>query len=180
MFQFKASRGQRSSRAFHVNMNVYQHPTENARSLLWTGEPSVDLPFPALAHHRFGQLFDSASRPRQRSADVKVQCHHRLLPQASFCGSDMRAAYYEGTALTGSGQNIGLLEYAGFDIADVNTLLRQCENKPEPQLSPAFPPTEAPSPAPRNKAVMIPNRALTLHSVARYGPGRNHRLRVRE
>jgi hypothetical protein len=33
----------------------------------------------------------------------------------------MRAAYYEGTALTGSGQNIGLLEYAGFDIADVNT-----------------------------------------------------------
>ncbi len=33
----------------------------------------------------------------------------------------MRAAYYGGTALTGSGQNIGLLEYAGFDIADVNT-----------------------------------------------------------
>jgi kumamolisin len=33
----------------------------------------------------------------------------------------MRAAYYGGTALTGSGQYIGLLEYAGFDIADVNT-----------------------------------------------------------
>ena len=33
----------------------------------------------------------------------------------------MRAAYYEGTALTGTGQNIGLLEFAGFDIADVNT-----------------------------------------------------------
>ena len=33
----------------------------------------------------------------------------------------MRAAYYESSALTGAGQNIGLLEYAGFDIADVNT-----------------------------------------------------------
>jgi hypothetical protein len=33
----------------------------------------------------------------------------------------MRAAYYGGTSLTGSGQNIGLLEYYGFDIADVNT-----------------------------------------------------------
>jgi kumamolisin len=33
----------------------------------------------------------------------------------------MRAAYYEGTALTGAGQNIGLLEFYGFDIADVNT-----------------------------------------------------------
>ena len=36
-------------------------------------------------------------------------------------GSDMRAAYYGGTALTGAGQNLGLLEFAGYDIADVNT-----------------------------------------------------------
>src|ERR1039458_5190004 len=33
----------------------------------------------------------------------------------------MRAAYYGGTALTGSGQTLGLLEYYGYDIADVNT-----------------------------------------------------------
>jgi kumamolisin len=41
----------------------------------------------------------------------------------------MRAAYYEGTALTGSGQNIGLLEYAGFDIADVNTYYKNAKQK---------------------------------------------------
>ena len=41
-------------------------------------------------------------------------------PSASFCGSDMRAAYYGGTALTGAGQNIGLLEFYGYDIADLN------------------------------------------------------------
>jgi len=57
----------------------------------------------------------------KRSENVQSNATTGSCPQASFCGSDMRAAYYEGTALTGAGQNIGLLEYAGFDIADVNT-----------------------------------------------------------
>ncbi|MGD1065026.1 MAG: choice-of-anchor D domain-containing protein, partial [Terracidiphilus sp.] len=35
-------------------------------------------------------------------------------------GSDMRAAYYGGT-LTGSGQTLGLLEYHGTDLADLQT-----------------------------------------------------------
>lgn len=33
----------------------------------------------------------------------------------------MRAAYYGGTALTGAGQNLGLLEYLGTDLADLKT-----------------------------------------------------------
>ena len=33
----------------------------------------------------------------------------------------MRAAYYGGTALTGSGQTLGLLEYYGYDSADLDT-----------------------------------------------------------
>ena len=41
----------------------------------------------------------------------------------------MRAAYYEGTALTGKGQNIGLLEFLGFDIADVNTYYKNAGQK---------------------------------------------------
>ena len=36
----------------------------------------------------------------------------------------MRAAYYGGTALTGSGQTLGLLEFAGYDIADLNTYFK--------------------------------------------------------
>jgi kumamolisin len=42
-------------------------------------------------------------------------------PSASFLGSDMRAAYYGGTALTGAGQNLGLFEFLGTDLADLNT-----------------------------------------------------------
>src|SRR5579863_8666242 len=42
-------------------------------------------------------------------------------PGKSFCGSDMRAAYYGGTALTGSGQAVGLFEFLGTDLVDLTT-----------------------------------------------------------
>jgi kumamolisin len=45
-------------------------------------------------------------------------------PSASFLGSDMRAAYYGGTALTGAGQNLGLLEFVGTDLADLTTYFK--------------------------------------------------------
>jgi subtilase family serine protease len=106
--------------AFHVTLGVYQHPTENRTFYAVDREPTLDLPFQLW--HISG--LDNYSIPRpalehkiaQNSKATTGSC-----PQQSFCGSDMRAAYYGGTALTGSGQNIGLLEYAGFDIADVNT-----------------------------------------------------------
>ncbi|MFZ0417558.1 MAG: S53 family peptidase [Candidatus Sulfotelmatobacter sp.] len=109
--------------AFHVIMNVYQHPTENRTFFAVDREPSVDLPFQLW--HITGLDNYSIPHPallkRAQSENVKSNATTGSCPQASFCGSDMRAAYYEGTALTGAGQNIGLLEYAGFDIADVNT-----------------------------------------------------------
>ena len=54
-------------------------------------------------------------------------------PSASFLGSDMRAAYYGSGPLNGSGQTLGLLEYYGYDIADVNTYFtnaKQTNNVP--------------------------------------------------
>jgi kumamolisin len=50
----------------------------------------------------------------------------------------MRAAYYGGTALTGVGQNLGLLEYYGTDLADLNTYfsnVHQTNNVPITLLS---------------------------------------------
>ena len=40
-------------------------------------------------------------------------------PSGYFLASDFRAAYYGGTALTGAGQSVGLLEFAGYNQADV-------------------------------------------------------------
>jgi kumamolisin len=107
--------------AFHVTMGVYQHPTENRTFYAPDREPTVDLPFQLW--HISG--LDNYSIPRpaleHRNAGAHSLATTGSCPSKSFCGSDMRAAYYEGTALTGAGQNIGLFEYAGFDIADVNT-----------------------------------------------------------
>jgi hypothetical protein len=41
----------------------------------------------------------------------------------------MRAAYYEGTSLAGKGQYIGLLEFVGYDIADVNMYYKDAKQK---------------------------------------------------
>jgi subtilase family serine protease len=107
--------------AFHVSMGLYRHPTENRTFYGPDREPTADLPFQLW--HISGLDNYSIPRPALMRNDSRVHSNATTgsCPQASFCGSDMRAAYYEGTTLTGAGQNIGLLEYAGFDIADVNT-----------------------------------------------------------
>ena len=59
-------------------------------------------------------------------------------PDASFLGSDIRAAYYGTGSLTGSGQNLGLLEYYGTDLTDLDTYYKnvgQTESVPITLLS---------------------------------------------
>ena len=48
-------------------------------------------------------------------------------PGSSFCGSDMRAAYYGGTSLTGTGQSLGLFELIGTDLADLTTYYKNAK-----------------------------------------------------
>jgi sugar lactone lactonase YvrE len=134
--------------AFHVKMRSYQHPTENRTFYAPDREPGANLPF--RLWHISG--LDNYSIPQTRlvsksdyaaahgiSTDAAVS--HATTgsgPSASFLGSDMRAAYYGGTALTGAGQNLGLLEYAGTDLADLNTYftnIGQTNNVPVTLLS---------------------------------------------
>ncbi len=107
--------------AFHVTVGVYQHPTENRTFYAPDREPKVDLPFQLW--HISG--LDNYAIPRsalaRRDPSVQANATTGSGPDASFLGSDMRAAYYGGTALTGSGQSLGLLEYVGTDLADLAT-----------------------------------------------------------
>ena len=108
-------------KAFHVTMGVYPHPSENRTFYAPDREPTVDLPFQLW--HVAGLDNYSIPRPLVRhrnSAHVKSNATTGSGPSASFLGSDMRAAYYGGS-LTGSGQSLGLLEYYGTDLADLNT-----------------------------------------------------------
>ncbi len=119
--------------AFHVVMAAYQHPTENRTFFAPDREPTVDLPF-ALWHI---SGLDNYSIPHPASLHKNLQVKSNVVkgscPSAAYCGSDMRAAYYGGTALTGAGQTLGLLEFEGYDIADLNTYFansKQTNNVP--------------------------------------------------
>jgi subtilase family serine protease len=118
-------------KAFHVTIGTYQHPTESRTFYAPDREPTVDLPFRlwhisgldnySNPHPMFVKKSDYAKAHGLDPDQVVKHATTGSGPSASFLGSDMRAAYYGGTALTGSGQNIGLFEYLGYDIADLNT-----------------------------------------------------------
>jgi len=117
--------------AFHVNLLTYQHPTENRVFYGPDREPTVDLPFAlwhisgldnySIPHPLYVKKSDYAKAHGIAPERVIGHATTGSGPSSSFLGSDMRAAYYGGSALTGSGQNLGLLEYLGTDLADLNT-----------------------------------------------------------
>jgi subtilase family serine protease len=106
--------------ALHVNLNLYQHPTESRTFFAPDREPTVDIEVPLL--HITG--LDNFSLPRaknvhaipSRSATGKTTGSG---PGGDFIGSDMRAAYYGSGPLKGTGQVVGLFELAGYQLSDV-------------------------------------------------------------
>src|SRR5579872_2422927 len=111
---------ERIEKAFNVAMGVYRHPIENRTYYAPDREPTVDLPFQLW--HISGLDNYSIPHPLLRQASFGKTSNATLGsgPGASFLGSDMRAAYYGGS-LTGAGQSLGLLEYLGTDLDDLNT-----------------------------------------------------------
>jgi kumamolisin len=116
--------------AFHINLLTYQHPTENRIFFGPDREPSTDssvrlwhisgLDNYSIPHPLFVKKSDYAKAHGISPDKVVTHATTGSGPSASFLGSDMRAAYYGGT-LTGSGQNLGLFEYLGTDLADLTT-----------------------------------------------------------
>jgi subtilase family serine protease len=108
-------------RAFHVQMNLYQHPTENRAFYSPDREPSVDLSTPMA--HIAGLNNYSIPRPtvtKPTSASVfATDAATGSGPGNSYLASDMRAAYYGGSTLTGSGQVVGLFEINAYNVSDV-------------------------------------------------------------
>jgi subtilase family serine protease len=121
-------------RAFHVSMRMFQHPTESRTFYAPDREPTTDLSF-SLRHisgldnysNPHPMLVKRSDYAAANGIDSESVVSHATTgsgPSASFLGSDMRAAYYGGTALTGAGQNLGLLEFLGTDLADLNTYFK--------------------------------------------------------
>jgi subtilase family serine protease len=115
--------------AFHLELLTYQHPTEDRTFYAPDREPTTSLRFPlwhvsglddySMPHPMLVTRSDYA-QAHGISPDAIPRATTGSGPSASFLGSDMRAAYYGGS-LTGAGQNLGLLEYLGTDLADLQT-----------------------------------------------------------
>jgi subtilase family serine protease len=108
-------------KAFHVKMNVYQHPTENRTFYSPDREPSLDLN--VTVSHIAGLNNYSIPRPKLRRAPAvaPIQSHAGSGPGGAYLGTDMRAAYYSGGTLTGTGQSVGLVEFDGYNLSDVTS-----------------------------------------------------------
>jgi hypothetical protein len=108
------------NRTFHVTMGKYQHPTEDRTFFAPDREPTVDLN--VKLWHIAG--LDDFSPPRSqlryaKPNEIKSEDVIGSGPGGTYLGSDIRAAYYGATALTGAGQTIGIygLNYNLSDIA---------------------------------------------------------------
>jgi kumamolisin len=134
--------------ALHLTLHTYQHPTEDRTFYAPDREPTTSLPFSlwhvsgldnfSLPHPLFVKKSDYAAAHGISPEAVVTHATTGSGPSASFLGSDMRAAYYGKGTLTGSGQNLGLFEYEGTDLADLTTYFKnvgQTNNVPITLLS---------------------------------------------
>jgi subtilase family serine protease len=105
-------------RVFHLRLGLYRHPTEDRDFMAPDREPSLDLAVPVLDVIGLDDFVLPTPRLRQATTLPK-RVGTGSGPHGNFIGSDIRAAYYGGSALTGAGQSVGLMELAPYSAADV-------------------------------------------------------------
>jgi hypothetical protein len=103
--------------AFHLTLGTYQHPYEKRIFYAPDREPAADINVPLW--HIAGLDNFSVPRPLYEKASSGNRNTTGSGPGGSFLGSDRRAVYYGGTALTGNGQTVGLVEFDGYALSDV-------------------------------------------------------------
>jgi len=108
-------------KTFHVAMRVYKHPKEARAFYAPDSDPSVDI---AVAINNISGL-DNYSLPhphykfKAAVSKANVSGNSGSGPSGTYSGSDFRAAYVPGASMTGQGQTIGLLEFDGYNTADI-------------------------------------------------------------
>jgi PKD repeat protein len=107
--------------AFNVRLQLYRHPTENRMFYAPDREPSLDPEVPVL--HIEG--LDNYLAPHPTKLPPPLSDIATNQPYAgtglggSFLGTDLRKAYLPGVLLTGAGQSVGLMEFAGYFTNDI-------------------------------------------------------------
>jgi predicted outer membrane repeat protein len=107
--------------AFHITLRTYRHPTENRDFFAPDTEPSVDAALPIAdisGLSDFGRPH-SNMRPVAAAPPAGTPNNGSAPDGSSYIGDDFRHAYVPGTALTGAGQIVGLLQFNGFQASDI-------------------------------------------------------------
>jgi len=108
-------------RVLHLNMMVYQHPTENRVFYAPDRDPSLELAVPLLNINGL----ENATQPKPNTRPNLDQGQPGPLPLAgsgtrgALMGKDFRAAYAPGVTLGGSGQKVALVEFDGYYLSDI-------------------------------------------------------------
>lgn len=155
-------------RALHVRLNFFRHPREPRNFFAPDKEPTVDANLPLV--HVSG--LNNFSRPQPHFhmrplAAPNVVPRGGSGPYGTFLGNDFRQAYAPGTALTGAGQNVGLLEFDGFydsDITDYAALIGLTNHVPARVVVPV----DGGFPWPGGNAVEV---ALDIEMILAMSPG---------
>ena len=111
------------AKAFHIILRVYRHPTEARTFYAPDVEPTVDFAVPIL--HISGLDNYALPHPNSVQRAANATPNSGSAPGGAYQGSDFRTAYIPGTALTGSGQSVGLLQFDGFYASDITTYENQ-------------------------------------------------------
>jgi subtilase family serine protease len=111
--------------AFGIHLGLYRH-ADGRVFFAPDREPTMDVPMPVL--HISG--LDNAAPPAARSPRG---AHPERIVQApgigaagsgpggNYTATDIRVAYYGNGSLTGAGQIVGLVEFGGYNIADIQS-----------------------------------------------------------
>ena len=104
--------------AFHVTLNKYRNAKENRNFYSPDTEPSVPAGLSALDVSGLNNY----SRPHPKikfNPNNQTSPHNGSGPGGNYMGYDFRAAYVPGTALTGAGQKIALVQFDGYYASDI-------------------------------------------------------------
>jgi len=107
-------------RAFHVKMMTYHHPKEARDFYAPDAEPSVDASLPILSVQGMNNYTLPRSMLHKRPSTLPRPSLGSG-PQGGYIGQDFRNAYVPGSALNGSGQQVGLLQFDGYFPSDIQT-----------------------------------------------------------
>jgi uncharacterized repeat protein (TIGR01451 family) len=125
----------RIEKTFHVNMQLYQHPTEARKFFAPDVEPTVDTDVRVL--HISG--LNDFVKPKPASLHLRPIDATAATPQAgsgpngNYRGLDLKNAYAPSLSVNGSNQMVGLLEFDSYLPNDITTYASQASISPVPQ-----------------------------------------------